>query len=230
MILRTCGSNCTWYTLWQRCTFFLFFITINVGISHTVLSVMIRLKELETWCVFTLTSPLLLSLQSCRRDHLITFTHIILSSLCASFLLHAHTGSISLSADIYCICFILYLCHPFLLFHPSCHLCHLFLGYPHSHLLPGARWDLVCQAVQVTQEHCRSVVGLWAWCQTTLPRHRATDRQIPSRSTSSNLYIQPKENINIDVCVSTLTHKVPSNSQVSFVFADVWAKEADNEQ
>lgn len=84
--------------------------------------------------------------------------------------------------------FILYLCLPFLPFHPSCHLCHLFLGYPHSHLLPVVHSDQVCQASPVTQAHCRSdVVLLSAWCQTAVQRCSGTDRPPPSMPTSSNL-------------------------------------------
>ncbi len=104
----------------------------------------------------------------------------------------AHSGTFHLSAHInwccFCSCLIIYLCLPFLPFHPFCHLCHLFLGYPHSHLLLGARWDLVCQAGPVPQGRCRSVVALLSVCsQTAVRRHSGIDRQLPSMPTSSNL-------------------------------------------
>lgn len=107
----------------------------------------------------------------------------------------AQSGSIYLSVHInwrcVCLCLILYLCLPFLPFHPSCHLCHLFLGYPHSHPLPGARRDRVCQAGPVTRGHCRSDAALLsAWSRAAVQRRSGRDRLLPSTPTSSNLWMQ----------------------------------------
>lgn len=89
---------------------------------------------------------------------------------------------------LYLLCFNIYLSLPSLPFHPSCHLCHLFPGYPHSHQLPGAHWDRVFQAGPVTLRRCRSDAALLSvWCQRAVQRRTGTDRLLPSTPTSSHL-------------------------------------------
>lgn len=115
---------------------------------------------------------------------------ILLSPLllenCAS--LHIYICFVCFS-DFFFLCFIIYLRLPSLPFPPSCHLCHLFLGYPHCHVRPGVRWGPVSLERRASRGRCRGAAALLpsAWCRTAARTHSGRGRPLPSAPTSSAL-------------------------------------------
>lgn len=99
--------------------------------------------------------------------------------------------------------FIIYLRLPSLPFPPSCHLCHLFPGYPHCHVRPGVRWGPVSLAGLASRGRCRwHALLLSAGGSTAAQTHSGPDRPLPSMPTSSALRTHRKFHR-----TSNMTHK-----------------------